>query len=134
MFLGCCGCNVSWCSVCTECCAFCLTCVACTARCYLMGSMLVSSSSCCVVVFRIHPVGMRSAVFCKFCSLFVFASDRICDQIVLPYSSVVQVMQEYVLSSVSLDLPKCVVVKAFRIFVFFALCCMYFGKASGVEC
>ena len=29
VFLGCCGCNVIWCSECSEWCAFCLSCDAC---------------------------------------------------------------------------------------------------------
>ena len=44
------------------------------------------------------------------------------DQIGLPYSKVVQVMTEYVLSSVSLDFPQYIVVSTFSIFVFFSLC------------
>ena len=40
----------------------------------------------------------------------------------LPYSRIVLVMAVYVLSSVSLDFPQCVVKRAFSIFVvFFAL-------------
>ena len=81
---------------------------------------------------RVHPVVIRSAVFCMVCSLFVFVSDIIGDQIVLPYSSVVLVMAVYVLSSVSLDFPQCIMVSAFSIFVvFFALSvvvCICFGK------
>ena len=53
-----------------------------------MGSMLVSSCRCCVLVSRVHPVVIRSAVFCTACSLFV--SDIIGGQIVLTYSSVVR--------------------------------------------
>ena len=63
-----------------------------------------------------HHVVIRSAVFCI---LFVFVSDIIGDQIVLPYSSVVLVMALYVFNSVSLDFPPYVVVGAFSIFVAF---------------
>ena len=52
-----------------------------------------------------HPVVIRSVVFCTVCNLFVFLSDIIGDQIVLPYSSVVLMMAVHVLSSVSLDFP-----------------------------
>ena len=49
-----------------------------------------------------------------------------------PYSSAVLVMAVYVLSSVSLDFPQCVVVSAFSIFlVFFAFSvvfCICFAK------
>ena len=89
MLLGWCGCNVSWCSVCSGCCVFYLRCDACSAICCLIGSMLVSSCRCCVLVSRVHPVVIHSAVFCAVCSLFVFVSDKIGDQIELPYSSVV---------------------------------------------
>ena len=75
-----------------------------------------------MLVFRVHPVVIRSAVFCTICSLFV--SDIIGDQIELPYSSVVLVMAVYVLSGVSLDFPQWVVVSTFSIFVvFFTLSC-----------
>ena len=88
------------CSVCPECCAFCLS----SARCCLMGSMLVFSCRCCVLVSQVHLVVIRSAVFCTVCSLFVF--DIIGDQIVLLYSSVVLVMPVYVLSSVPWISPR----------------------------
>ena len=74
MFLGWCGCSVSWCIVCSGSCAFCLSCDACSARCCLIGSMLVSSCRCCVLVSRVHPVLIRSAVFSTVCSLFVGVS------------------------------------------------------------
>ena len=104
MFLGCCGCNARKCSVCSGCCAFCLSCDACSARCCLMNRMLVSSCKCCGLVSRVHPVVIRSGVFCTVGSLFVFVSNIIGDQVVLLYSSVVRMMAAYVLSSVSLDL------------------------------
>ena len=133
MFLGWCGCSVSWCSVCSGCCAFCLSCDACSARCCLIGSTYACFfMQMLCVVSRVHPVVIRSAVFCTVCSLFVFVSDIIGDQIVLSYSSVVLVMAVYVLSSVSLDFPQCVVVSAFSIIVvFFALSvvfCICFAK------
>ena len=108
MFLGCRGCNVSWCSVCSVYCAFCLSCDACSARCCLMGSMLVSPCRCCALMFREHLVATRSAVFFTVCTLFVFVSDEIGDQIVPPYSNIVLVIAVYVLSSVFLEFPHCV--------------------------
>ena len=45
----------------------------------------------------------------------MFVSDIIGDYIVFPYSSVALVMAVYVLSSVSLDFPQCVVVSDFSI-------------------
>ena len=92
--------------------------------------MLVSSCRYCVLLSRVHPscrpVVIRSAVFCTACSLFVFMSYIIGDQIVLPYFSVVLVMAVYVLSSVSLNFLQCVVVRALRIFLCSLLCLSYF--------
>ena len=56
--------------------------IACSARCCLMGSILVSSCRFSVFVSRVHLVVIRSAVVCTVCSLFVFVSDIIGDQIV----------------------------------------------------
>ena len=100
MFLGCCGCNVSWCSVRSGCCAFCLSYDACSACC-LMGSMVISSCRCCTLVSRVSSVLIRSAIFCMICNLFLFVSDIIGDQIALPYFDVELVMAVYGLSSVS---------------------------------
>ena len=100
-----------------------------------MGSMLVSSCRCCVRMFCVHPVVMRSAVFCTVCNLFVFVSDIVDDQIVLPNSSsVIQMMVVYVLSSVSLDFPQCVVVRAFSICVVFcALSVVFYIRVEKVS-
>ena len=75
-------------------------------RCCLIGSMLVSFCRYCVIVFRVHSLVIRSTVFCTVCSLFVFASDIIGDQIVLLYYTVVVVMTVYVFSSVSCIFPS----------------------------
>ena len=104
-----------------------------------MGNMLVSSCRSCVLMSRVHPAVIRSAVFCTVCSFFVFVSDIIDDQIVLPYSNVVLVMAVYVLSSVSLDFPQCVGVRTFSIFLcvlrFVCLVLYVFRESlSGVEC
>ena len=80
---------------------FCLSCDACSDRCCLIGS-----SYACFFMQMLY-------------GLFVFVSDIIGDHIVLPYSSVVLVTAVYVLSSVFLDFPQCVVVRAFSIFVVF---------------
>ena len=92
--------------MCSGWCAFCLSCGACSARFCVMGSMLVSSCKCCVIVSRVHPVVIRSTLFCTVCSLLVFVSDIIGDKIVLPYSSVVRVMAVYVLSNVSFEFSQ----------------------------
>ena len=71
--------------MCSGRCVFYLSYDACTARCCLMSSMLVSSCRCCMLVSRVHPVVMRIAVFCTVCSLSMFVSDIIGDQIVLSF-------------------------------------------------
>ena len=75
MSLGCRGYSVNGCSVCSDCCAFCLKCDACSYRCYLIGSMLVSSCKCCVLASLVHPESMPSTVFCIIFSFFAFVSD-----------------------------------------------------------
>ena len=105
MSLGCRDCSVHRCNVCSECCALCLNCAASSSRCCFDGRML-----CCVFLSLVHPVAMRSAVFCMVCSLFVRVSDIMGDYMVLPYSSVVPIMAVYVFSNVSFDLPQCEVV------------------------
>ena len=102
-----------------------------------MGRMLASLCRCSVLVSRVHSVMIRSAVFCAVGSLFVFMSDIIRAQIVLPYSSVVLVMAGHMLSSVSLDFTPCVVARVFSISVFFALSvifCMFLETVFGVKC
>ena len=64
----------------------------------------------------VHPVAILSAVFWIDCNFCVFVSDMMGDQTVLVYSSIGRVMVLYVLISVSLVLPQCVVVRAFSIF------------------
>ena len=84
----------------SECCAFCLNCDTKSSMYCLIGSMLVSSSKCCVFVSLLHPVAMRSAVFCIVCSMCVLVYDMVGDPMVLPYSSVVLVIVVYVYSNV----------------------------------
>ena len=70
-----------------------------------MGNMLVSSCRC-VLVSRVYRVVVRSPVFSTVCSLFMFMTDIIGDEVVLPYSSVVLAMAVNVPRSVSLDFPQ----------------------------
>ena len=67
--LGVYGCIVSLCSGCVGCCAFCLICDAWSCKCWCIGSTLVSSCRCCVLVSCVHPVAILRAVFCTICSL-----------------------------------------------------------------
>ena len=74
----------------------------------------------------VYPVVIRSTVLCTVCSFFVLVSDIISDQMVFLYSSVVLLIAVYVLSSVSLDFPQCLVGRGFSIFVvFFNLSVMF---------
>ena len=47
-----------------------------------VGSTLVSSCRCCVLVSCVHPVAILRAVFCTICSLSMFVSDALGDHIV----------------------------------------------------
>ena len=58
-----CGWIVSLCSGCVGCCAFCLISDACSCKCWCIGSTLVSSCRCCVLVSCVHPVAILRAVF-----------------------------------------------------------------------
>ena len=88
----------------------------------------------------VHPVAILSAVFWIVCSFCVFVSDMMGDQTVLVYSSIGRVIVLYVLISVSLVLPQCVVVRAFSIFSVgfarfsvFCVCCAYVSLGSSVS-
>ena len=87
--LGVCGWIVSLCSGCVGCCAFCLICDACSCKCWCIGSTLVSSCRCCVLVSCVHPVAILRAGFCTICSLSMFVSDALGDHMVeaLEYGS-----------------------------------------------
>ena len=87
------------------------SCDACSARCCLMGSMLVSSCRCCVLESHVPPVLICSSVFCTVYSLFVFVSSAPYNS--APYFGGELLMAVHVLSSVFLDIPQCVVVRAF---------------------
>ena len=63
-----------------------------------IGSTLVSSCRCCVLVSCVQPVAILRAVFCTICSLSMFVSDALGDHMVEAYSSTVLVMALYVAS------------------------------------
>ena len=94
--LGVCEWIVSLCSGCVGCCAFCLICDARSCKCWCIGSTLVSSCRCCVLVSCVHPVAILRAVFCTICSLSMFVSDALGDHMVEAYSSTGLVMALYV--------------------------------------
>ena len=87
----------------------------------------------------VQPVATLSAVFCIFCSEFMFVSDVMGDQTVLLYSRTGCVIVLYVCSSVSFVLPQCVDVRAFitlRVCLAFCvvsfMCCEYVSLGSKV--
>ena len=47
----------------------CQICDAWSCKCWCIGSTLVSSCRCCVLVSFVHPVAILRAVFCTICSL-----------------------------------------------------------------
>ena len=53
------------------CCVFGLYCYAWSCRCSCMGSMSVSSYSCCMFVSCVHPVAVLNAAFCMTCSFLM---------------------------------------------------------------
>jgi len=72
-----------------------------------------------MLVSRVQPVMVLRAWFCIVCSLLMFVSDAIGDQMVLAYSMRGRVIVLYVVVtvSVSLALPQCVVVRALSTFI-----------------
>ena len=108
--LGVYGCIVSLCSGCVGCCTFC---DAWSCKCWYIGSILVSSCRCCMLVPCVHPVAILSAVFLTIYSLSM-VSDPLGDQMVEAYSSTGLVMALYVASMVSLCLPHFVEVRTFE--------------------
>ena len=88
----------------------------------------------------VQPVIVLSAVFCIICSLFVFVSAKIGDQIVFAYSKMGLVMVLYVTINVSFVFPQCVVVSCLRMFIVcfafcavFVMCCAYVSFVSNVS-
>ena len=51
-----------------------------------MGRICVSSCRCCVLVSVVHPVAIRSALFCIVCSFSMFVEEIVGDHIVDAYS------------------------------------------------
>ena len=72
---------------------------------WCIGSMLVLSCRCCVLVSYVHPVAMLRAVFCTICSLSMLVSDALGDHMVEAYSITGLVMALYVEIMVSLCCP-----------------------------
>ena len=77
-----CGWIVSLCSGCVGCCTFCLICDAWSCKCWCIGTTLVTSCRCCVLVSCVHPVVILRAVCCTICSLSMFVSDALGDHMV----------------------------------------------------
>ena len=76
--------------------------------------------------FSVHPVIVRSTEFCIVCNLFMFVFDMMGDQIVLACSRMGLVIVLYVMLSVSLDFPQCVVVRAFMMWIVCLAFCVVF--------
>ena len=86
-----------------------------------MGSVCVSSFRCCVFLSVVHPVAIRSAVFCVICGLLMFVSDASGDHMVDTYWSRGLVSALYVLWIVSFCFPHVVNVSALRICIVVSL-------------
>ena len=113
---------VSRCNVCSGSCACCPNCDPWSFMCVSMGSIFVSVCRCCAFVSSVY----RSAEFCMVCNLFMFVFDMMGDQIVLAYSRMSLTIVLYVMLSVSLDFPQCVVVSAFIIWIVCLAFCVVF--------
>ena len=79
---------VCLCKGCGGCCVFCLYCDALSCRCSCMGSMSVSSCSCCMFVSCVHPMAVHNAELCMTCSLLVLVEDSRGDHMEEAYSRV----------------------------------------------
>lgn len=79
-----------------------------------------------MLVSSVHPVIARRALFCTVCSFDVLVSEMMGDHIVLACSMMGRVIALYVVASVSLVFPQCVVVSALiRLIVFVARWCVF---------
>ena len=58
-----------------RCCVFCLYCKAWNCRCSCMGSVSVSSCTCCMFVSFVHPVAVLHAAFCMTYSLLMLVKE-----------------------------------------------------------
>ena len=82
-----------------------------------MGSVFASWCKCSMSVSRVHPVAIRSAVFCTVCSLRVVVFDVMGLQTVFAYSSIGRVSVLYDVSIVSLSVPHVEFVSLWRILI-----------------
>ena len=80
-----------------------------------MGSVSVSSCSCCMFVSCAHPVTVLNAVFCMTCSLLMLVEDAMGDHTEEAYSTAGLITAVYVAISVAFCLPHPVAVSAFMI-------------------
>ena len=79
-----------------------------------------------MLVSCVHPVAILRAVFCTICSLSMFVSDALGDNMVEAYSSTGLVMALYVASMASLRLPHLVEVRTLSMLIVLRthhLCC-----------
>ena len=67
--------------------------------------MQVFTCKCLLLESRVHPVMVLSAWFCIVCSLEMFVSDVMGDQIVFAYFKILRVIVLYIAISVSFSLP-----------------------------
>ena len=57
-----------------------------------MGSISVSSCSCCMFVSCVHPVAVLNAAFCMTCSLLMLVKDERSDHVEEAYSRAMSVL------------------------------------------
>ena len=74
------------CSGCDGCSVLYLYCEAWSCRCSCMGSVSVSSCTCCMFVSCVHPVAVLNAAFCMTCSLLMLGEDELGDHTEEAYS------------------------------------------------
>ena len=72
------------------------------------GSISVSPLKCCMFVFCVQPVAIRSAVFCTVCIFCMLVVAAMGDHMLEAYSSMGLLMALYVENIVSLCLPHLV--------------------------
>ena len=68
--------------------------------------MQVFTCKCLLLESRVHPVMVLSAWFCIICSVEMFVSDVMGDQIVFGYSMIGRAIVSYTAVSVSLAFPQ----------------------------
>ena len=82
---------------------------------YGISNLVPSAVEVCVLVSVVHPVAILSAVFCVICSLLMFVSDALGDNMLEAYSSMGFVVALYVARIVSFCFPHIVHVNALSI-------------------